>query len=62
MGKGSSGWHIECSAMAYAALGAEIDIHGELDRSSLITKTSRSIRMRTEALMLTTGCTTDFSL
>ena len=27
-GEGRPGWHIECSAMAYAALGAEIDIHG----------------------------------
>lgn len=27
-GKGRPGWHIECSAMAYATLGSEIDIHG----------------------------------
>ena len=25
---GRPGWHIECSAMAYATLGAQIDIHG----------------------------------
>lgn len=27
-GPGRPGWHIECSAMAYATLGSEIDIHG----------------------------------
>ncbi|WP_299725401.1 cysteine--tRNA ligase [uncultured Tateyamaria sp.] len=27
-GRGRPGWHIECSAMAYALLGAEFDIHG----------------------------------
>ncbi len=27
-GKGRPGWHIECSAMAMAALGATLDIHG----------------------------------
>ena len=27
-GKGRPGWHIECSAMIYAAFGDEIDIHG----------------------------------
>jgi cysteinyl-tRNA synthetase len=27
-GRGRPGWHIECSAMAYAHLGAEFDIHG----------------------------------
>ncbi|MCP5180810.1 MAG: cysteine--tRNA ligase [Pseudomonadales bacterium] len=27
-GRGRPGWHIECSAMSYAHLGAEIDIHG----------------------------------
>jgi cysteinyl-tRNA synthetase len=27
-GKGRPGWHIECSAMAEAELGAEFDIHG----------------------------------
>lgn len=28
MGKGRPGWHIECSAMASALLGASMDIHG----------------------------------
>ncbi|MDD9331210.1 MAG: cysteine--tRNA ligase [Wolbachia sp.] len=27
-GKGRPGWHIECSAMAYAYLGKDFDIHG----------------------------------
>ena len=27
-GRGRPGWHIECSAMAAACLGEEIDIHG----------------------------------
>jgi cysteinyl-tRNA synthetase len=27
-GKGRPGWHIECSAMSYHHLGAQIDIHG----------------------------------
>lgn len=27
-GQGRPGWHIECSAMAYTALGEQIDIHG----------------------------------
>ncbi len=27
-GKGRPGWHIECSAMSYKHLGAQIDIHG----------------------------------
>ncbi len=27
-GKGRPGWHIECSAMSYRHLGAQIDIHG----------------------------------
>ena len=27
-GKGRPGWHIECSAMIYAAFGDQIDIHG----------------------------------
>ena len=27
-GKGRPGWHIECSAMAETALGAEFDVHG----------------------------------
>ena len=27
-GRGRPGWHIECSAMAHALLGAEFDIHG----------------------------------
>src|SRR5258708_1303704 len=27
-GKGKPGWHIECSAMIYQYLGAQIDIHG----------------------------------
>jgi cysteinyl-tRNA synthetase len=27
-GRGRPGWHIECSAMAHAHLGAEFDIHG----------------------------------
>ena len=27
-GRGRPGWHIECSAMAYALLGAQFDIHG----------------------------------
>ena len=27
-GRGRPGWHIECSAMAYALLGEEFDIHG----------------------------------
>ncbi len=27
-GKGRPGWHIECSAMAFAELGEQIDIHG----------------------------------
>lgn len=27
-GKGRPGWHIECSAMNYACLGEQIDIHG----------------------------------
>jgi len=27
-GKGRPGWHIECSAMAEAAFGAEFDVHG----------------------------------
>lgn len=27
-GQGRPGWHIECSAMAYRYLGAQIDIHG----------------------------------
>ena len=27
-GKGRPGWHIECSAMNYAAFGEQIDIHG----------------------------------
>lgn len=27
-GKGRPGWHIECSAMSYAYLGQEFDIHG----------------------------------
>ena len=27
-GPGRPGWHVECSAMAYAELGAELDIHG----------------------------------
>src|SRR3546814_14108201 len=27
-GRGRPGWHIECSAMAEALLGATIDIHG----------------------------------
>ena len=27
-GEGRPGWHIECSAMAFASLGEEIDIHG----------------------------------
>lgn len=27
-GKGRPGWHIECSAMIYAAFGEQIDIHG----------------------------------
>jgi cysteinyl-tRNA synthetase len=27
-GKGRPGWHIECSAMAFAELGEQVDIHG----------------------------------
>ena len=63
-GRGRPGWHIECSAMVEAHLGATIDIHGGgLDLNSRTTRTkSPRARARTKGRRSpASGCTTVFS-